>query len=36
MDAVRRHGASPEHRYSYANVRDADVFYSQSSMKGHA
>lgn len=36
MDAVRRHGASPEHRYSYANVRDADEFYTQSSMKGHA
>lgn len=36
MDAVRRHGASPEHRYSYANVRDADDFYWQSSKKGHA
>ena len=35
MDAVRRHGASPQHRYSYANVRDADEFYWQSSMKGH-
>lgn len=23
MDAVRRHGASPEHRYSYANVQAA-------------
>ena len=36
LDAVRRHGASPEHRYSYANVRDADDFYWQSSKKGHA
>lgn len=36
MDAVRRHGASAEHRYSYANVRDADEFYRQSCMKGHA
>ena len=36
MDAVRRHGASPEHRYSYANVRDADDFYWQSSKKGQA
>lgn len=30
MDAVRRHGASAEHRYSYANVRDADTFYTES------
>ena len=36
MDAVRRHGASAEHRYSYANVREADEFYRQSCMKGHA
>lgn len=27
MDAVRRHGASPEHRYSYANVQQAIEFY---------
>lgn len=36
MDAVRRHGASREHRYSYANVRAADEFYVTSSTKGHA
>ncbi len=33
MDAVRRHGASPEHRYSYANVRDADRFHTE--LRGH-
>lgn len=27
MAAVRRHGASAQHRYSYANVREADEFY---------
>lgn len=27
MAAVRRHGASVQHRYSYANVREADEFY---------
>lgn len=27
MDAVRRHGASSEHRYSYANVREANEVY---------
>lgn len=27
MDAVRRHGASAEHRYSYANVREANEFF---------
>ena len=28
MAAVRRHGASVQHRYSYANVREADEFYN--------
>ena len=27
LDAVRRYGASVQHRYSYANVREADEFY---------
>lgn len=27
MDAVRRHGATPEHRYSYANVKEAHEVY---------
>lgn len=27
MDAVRRHGATPQHRYSYANVRTAVEIY---------
>lgn len=27
MDAVRRHGATSEHRYSYANVREANEVY---------
>lgn len=31
MDAVRRHGASPEHRYSYANVRAAHDFWLEHS-----
>lgn len=30
MDAVRRHGASPEHRYSYANVRQAHDYFMRS------
>lgn len=30
MDAVRRHGASPQHRYSYANVRQAHQQYLRS------
>lgn len=30
MDAVRRHGASPEHRYSYANVRQAHQQFTRS------
>lgn len=30
MDAVRRHGASAEHRYSYANVRAAHQLYERS------
>lgn len=30
MDAVRRHGASPEHRYSYANVRQAHEHFMRS------
>ncbi|WKD57443.1 Ribonuclease HII [Corynebacterium capitovis DSM 44611] len=30
MAAVRRHGASPEHRYSYANVRIAHEFFERS------
>lgn len=32
MDAVRRHGASREHRYSYANVRLANEVF----VRGHA
>ncbi len=32
MDAVRRHGASAEHRYSYANVRQANEVF----VRGHA
>ena len=32
MDAVRRHGASAEHRYSYANVRLANEVF----VRGHA
>lgn len=27
LDAVRRHGASAQHRYSYANVRQANAVY---------
>ena len=34
MDAVRRHGASREHRYSYSNVRDADRFHTE--LRGRA
>lgn len=30
MAAVRRHGASPEHRYSYANVRQAHEYFMRS------
>ncbi|MEX3503763.1 ribonuclease HII [Corynebacterium sp. LK2510] len=30
MDAVRRHGASREHRYSYANVRTAHEHFERS------
>lgn len=30
MDAVRRHGASPEHRYTYANVAAAHQTYVRS------
>lgn len=30
MDAVRRHGASPEHRYTYANVAAAHEKYMRS------
>ncbi|SDR91739.1 ribonuclease HII [Corynebacterium timonense] len=30
MDAVRRHGASAEHRYSYANVRTAHEHFERS------
>ncbi|WP_087118157.1 ribonuclease HII [Corynebacterium urinipleomorphum] len=30
MDAVRRHGASPEHRYTYANVAAAHETYMRS------
>ncbi|WP_342319967.1 ribonuclease HII [Corynebacterium mayonis] len=30
MDAVRRHGASREHRYSYANVRSAHEHFERS------
>ncbi|WP_165164093.1 ribonuclease HII [Corynebacterium qintianiae] len=30
MDAVRRHGASREHRYSYANVRTAHDYFTRS------
>lgn len=33
MDAVRRHGASREHRYSYANVRSAHTEFKNS--RGH-
>lgn len=29
MDAVRRHGATPEHRYSYANVKQAIECYEK-------
>lgn len=29
MDAVRRHGATPEHRYSYANVKEAHEVYTK-------
>lgn len=29
MDAVRRHGATPEHRYSYANVKEAHEVYKK-------
>lgn len=29
MDAVRRHGASAQHRYSYANVREADQVFKR-------
>ena len=30
MDAVRRHGACPEHRYSYSNVAAAHSEWEQS------
>ena len=30
LDAVRRHGASVEHRYSYANIREANEVYEGS------
>lgn len=29
MDAVRRHGATPKHRYSYANVKEAHEVYTK-------
>ena len=29
MDAVRRHGATAEHRYSYANVKEAHEVYTK-------
>lgn len=32
MDAVRRHGASPQHRYSYANVAQAHQEWLQNSL----
>ncbi|GAA1179553.1 Ribonuclease HII [Corynebacterium glaucum] len=30
LDAVRRHGASVQHRYSYANIREANEVYEGS------
>lgn len=33
MDAVRRHGASPEHRYTYANVAAAHQTYMRSTRR---
>lgn len=33
LDAVRRHGASAQHRYSYANVRQANAVYKGVSRK---
>jgi len=30
LDAVRRHGASAQHRYSYANIREANEVYEGS------
>lgn len=31
MDAVRRYGATPQHRYSYANVREANDLFKEGS-----